>query len=101
LDAAELVVLLPQIGLEQLRGGEELEDRHVALGQALTGERERRVDQQPSRAESQCSGRSPSGEEGPAAGPMETSRDDSAVVRDQRTRPFPKTGVSLTESSSC
>ena len=33
LDAAELVVLLPEVGLEDLRGGEEPEDRCVALAQ--------------------------------------------------------------------
>ena len=36
LDAAELVVLLPEIGLEDLGRGEKPEDRGVALGQAGT-----------------------------------------------------------------
>src|SRR5881275_516366 len=35
LDPAKLVVLLPQVGLENLGRGEELQNRHVALAEAL------------------------------------------------------------------
>ena len=37
LDAAEFVVLLPEIGFEQLCGGEELENRGVSRWECLTG----------------------------------------------------------------
>ena len=70
LDAAELVVLLPEIGFEQLRGGEELENRRVARREGLAGERGRRVDQESPRTEGQGSGRGSLGEEGAAAGAM-------------------------------
>ena len=36
LDSGELVVLLPQVGLENLRRGQELQNRHVPLAEALT-----------------------------------------------------------------
>ena len=56
LDAAELVVLLPQVGFEQLGGGEELENRSVSRGEAVTGKRGRRVDQESPCAEGQGPG---------------------------------------------
>ena len=46
LDPAELVVLLPQIGLEQLRRSQELENGHVTLGEATIGGGRRRMGQQ-------------------------------------------------------
>ena len=70
LDAAELVVLLPEIGFEQLSGGEELENRSVSRREGLTGQRGRRVDQESPRAEGQGSGRRSLGEEGAAASAM-------------------------------
>src|SRR4051812_5242304 len=70
LDAAELVVLLPEIGFEQLRGGEELENRSVARRERLTSQRGRRVDQKSPCTESHGSGRRSPGEEGAAAGEM-------------------------------
>ena len=36
LDPAELVVLLPQVGLEKLGRSQELENRHVPFGEAVT-----------------------------------------------------------------
>jgi hypothetical protein len=70
LDAAELVVLLPQIGFEQLGGREELEDRSVSRWESVTGKRGRRADQEFPRAEGQGSGRRSPGEEGAAASAM-------------------------------
>jgi hypothetical protein len=55
LDAAELVVLLPRIGLEDLGRGQELENRRVSRGQAAARVRRRRIGQQPPRANSSCS----------------------------------------------
>ena len=46
LDPAELVVLLPQIGLEELRRSQELQNGHVALGEAAIGGGRRRMGQQ-------------------------------------------------------
>ena len=70
LDAAEFVVLLPEIGFEQLCGGEELENRGVSRWECLTGQRGRRVDQKSPRTEGQGSGCRSLREEGPAAGAM-------------------------------
>ena len=68
LDPAELVVLLPEIGFEQLRGCEELEDRHVPRREGLAGERSRHVHQQSPSTEGHGAGRGPLDEQGAAAG---------------------------------
>ena len=54
LDAGELVVLLPEIGLDDLGGTEEAEDRRVSTGEAAALDMGvalrkdvRRIDQQP------------------------------------------------------
>ena len=64
LDAAELVVLLPGIGLEDLGRGEELENRRVSRGEAAACKRRRRIGQQPPGADSSCSGRGALEQEG-------------------------------------
>ena len=64
LDAAELVVLLPEIGFEQLGRGEELEDRHVPAGRASPASAAGVSIKSRPRAEGQRSGGSPLGEEG-------------------------------------
>jgi hypothetical protein len=76
LDAGELVVLLPEIGLDELRCGQELENRGVALGQPTSRttfrttfcERLRRLEQQASRTEAGYANRSALQQEGTAAG---------------------------------
>jgi hypothetical protein len=71
LDPGELVVLLPEIGLDDLGCGEELENRRVALCQAAFCECLRRLEQQTSRAEARRSNRGAAlQQEGPAAGQM-------------------------------
>src|SRR6266576_6733142 len=71
LDARELVVLLPDIGLDDLGRGEEPENRRVALCQPTFCERLRRLEQQTSRAEARCSNRGAAlQQEGPTAGQM-------------------------------
>src|SRR6266849_977570 len=55
LDAAELVVLLPQIGLEGLSSGQEAENRRVSRRQTATSEGRRGIGQQPPRADGSCS----------------------------------------------
>ena len=68
LDAGELVVLLPEIGLDDLGRSEEPENRRVAVGQATACERFRRLEQQASRAEAGRSNRGALEQEGPSAG---------------------------------
>jgi hypothetical protein len=70
LDARELVVLLPEIGLDDLGGGQEAENRRVALGEAAGGERLRGIGQQPPRAEAGCSDGGALEQEGTATGQM-------------------------------
>jgi hypothetical protein len=48
LDPAELVVLLPEVGLEELRRSQELQDGDVALGERTFGGGRRRMRQQTS-----------------------------------------------------
>jgi hypothetical protein len=57
LDPGELVVLLPDVGLDDLGRGEKAENRFVALGESPTCGGGRRVGQEPARAQSSNSGR--------------------------------------------
>ena len=69
-DSAELVVLVPQIFLEQLSRSEELEDRHVALAETRTRRGRGRIGQQPRRCDRPRSHRGPFEHEGTTAGQM-------------------------------
>ena len=68
LDPAQLVVLLPQVGLENLGRGQEPQDRRIALTEVALGER--RSDPQPTRSEHAGSEHpgSGAGDERPSAG---------------------------------
>jgi hypothetical protein len=70
LDAGELVVLLPEIGLEDLERSQEPENRRISPGKTPAREGRCRSGQQPPAGESSCFGGGSLDQEGTPAGQL-------------------------------
>jgi hypothetical protein len=70
LDAAELVVLLPGVGLEGLGRSQEAENRRISRGETAAGGGRCRLGQQPPGRDGRCPRRGPFEQEGTTAAQM-------------------------------